>query len=81
MKYFKILLMVLLMQANNTTAQANLTMVEYFLDNDPGYGNGTIITVPANTTDYANQIININPALITDGIHILYIRRDRKSVV
>ena len=74
MKYFKILLLVLLMQANNTTAQANLTMVEYFLDNDPGFGNGTLITVPANTTDYANQIININPALIADGIHTFYIR-------
>ena len=74
MKYFKILLLVLFIQTNTSTAQTNLTMVEYFLDTDPGFGNGTILTVPASTTDYANQIININPALITDGLHTLYIR-------
>ncbi len=75
MKYFKlVLLWALLIYANNSTAQTNLTTVEYFIDTDPGYGNGTAITVPAGTTDYANQIVNIDPATVSEGIHTFYIR-------
>jgi hypothetical protein len=75
MKYFKLLLLwALLIYANNSTAQTNLTTVEFFIDTDPGYGNGTTIFVPAGTTNYANQIVNIDPATVSEGIHTFYIR-------
>jgi gliding motility-associated-like protein len=58
--------------ASNLTTQANIVDVEYFIDTDPGYGNGTSLPVTAGTN------ININPIIPTNtlpaGFHVLYIR-------
>ena len=54
-------------------AQPNLSRIEYYLDIDPGFGRGTAISFPAgnNASDIA---LNINPATLSEGIHILGIR-------
>lgn len=45
----------------------NLTYAEWYMDTDPGYGNGT--SVPVSGTDVSNLLININPANISSGVH------------
>ncbi len=54
-------------------AQPNITKVEYYIDNDPGYGNATnkTITPGKNLTD---QSININPILLSYGVHLVGVR-------
>ena len=55
------------------TPQPNINRVEWFLDNDPGYGNATPISiVPAQ--NLANLAININLAPLSQGVHIVGIR-------
>jgi len=50
-----------------------LTKTEYFVDNDPGFGNGTSIKTDYTST---NQSIdyNIDIKSLKDGLHFLYIR-------
>ncbi|MFY0600805.1 MAG: hypothetical protein JXR03_14115 [Cyclobacteriaceae bacterium] len=47
--------------------------VEYFFDDDPGYGSGTALTVstPANTVDFMDAIATTG---ISTGFHNLFIR-------
>lgn len=54
-------------------AQKNIVKVEYFLDNDPGWGNATNLSITA-ATDLDNLNIPINPANLTSGVHRLYVR-------
>lgn len=56
------------------TAQApNISKAEYFIDADPGFGNGTNVPVsPAN--DIANINAGISLTGISAGIHTLFIR-------
>lgn len=54
-------------------APQNVTAAEYFLDNDPGFGNGTAINITPGT-DIALASFNINTAGLPDGPHYLYIR-------
>ena len=49
-----------------------LQQAEYFIDTDPGFGNGTAITVDSNT-GLLNQTISI-PTSPLEGFHNLYIR-------
>ncbi len=59
----------------NLTAPAapNINRVEWFLDTDPGYGNGTAVSItPAqNLSDLA---INIDLTPLNQGVHIVGIR-------
>lgn len=50
----------------------NITMMEYFIDNDLGYGNGTPISVTAGSS--VTQNININLGSLSNGTHKLSIR-------
>ncbi|QEC44870.1 T9SS type A sorting domain-containing protein [Pseudobacter ginsenosidimutans] len=54
-------------------APGNITRVEYFIDTDPGFGNGTPITITPGV-DLNNISIDIPAASISEGQHILYIR-------
>lgn len=52
-----------------------ISNMEYFIDNDPGFGNATPITVPGNSNDLGNFNININlSGSLSIGTHYLYIR-------
>ncbi len=59
----------------NFTAPAapNVTRVEWFLDKDPGYGNGTPITISA-AQDISNLAINIDLTSLQQGVHIVGVR-------
>jgi Secretion system C-terminal sorting domain len=50
----------------------NITKLEYFFDNDPGTGKGTVISITADDT--LNITRNISAANLPAGMHILYIR-------
>lgn len=53
--------------------QSNITRVEYYLDNDPGYGNGTVVSITPGT-NISGGTVNINPANVGYGIHFFGIR-------
>lgn len=54
-------------------AAQNITSAEYFIDTDPGFGNGTNIPVVA-AVDIAAFVANVNTSLLSAGAHRLYIR-------
>lgn len=49
------------------------TTLEYFFDNDPGMGNGTLLTVPA-TTHLSGFELTASLAGLAEGSHVLYLR-------
>src|ERR1017187_2657521 len=53
--------------------QNNITRVEYYLDNDPGYGNGTAVSITPGT-NISGATVNINPTNISYGMHFFGIR-------
>ena len=53
--------------------QPNITRVEWYMDNDPGYGNATPISIVASP-DIAGLIIPIDVAAASQGVHIVGIR-------
>ncbi len=57
---------------DNITVYPNITRLEYFIDNDPGIGNASPISVSANPT--INASINIPLNTVSSGFHILYVR-------
>src|SRR5665647_880835 len=54
-------------------AQPNITRVEYYIDTDPGFGSATTLSITPGI-DIQNQVIAINPASVTQGVHRLYVR-------
>lgn len=56
-----------------TAATPALSGAEYFIDNDPGPGNGTPIFLPA-TTNAAGVNVLVNLAGLSTGVHRLFIR-------
>lgn len=56
-------------------APGNIIALEYYIDTDPGFGNATPLTVPANSGDVNNYVANLNlGGGLTPGAHHLYIR-------
>jgi PKD-like domain/Secretion system C-terminal sorting domain len=55
------------------SAQPNLNRVEYYIDIDPGYGKATAISFTPGT-NLSSIALNINPASLSNGVHILGIR-------
>ena len=53
--------------------QGNITKAEYFIDTDPGFGNGIDIPVVAST-DIPNTVATINTAGLSNGTHRVYLR-------
>ncbi|MFY0687117.1 MAG: PKD domain-containing protein [Cyclobacteriaceae bacterium] len=56
----------------NTTVSPNLVAIEYFFDEDPGYGNGTSIALADSSYDEVESIIDIDD--LTVGAHTIFIR-------
>ncbi|NVO21226.1 MAG: hypothetical protein HXX13_16105 [Bacteroidetes bacterium] len=54
------------------TSDPNLARLEYFFDNDPGFGRGHEIQISAN--QYLSLSYNIPLNSLSSGIHTLYIR-------
>jgi len=54
-------------------AAQNITSAEYFIDTDPGLGNGTAIPVSA-AVNISNFAATINTSGLTNGVHTIYIR-------
>lgn len=55
----------------------NITNLEYFLDHDPGVGNGTLINVNSSSTITQQIAINLNN--ISTGFHLLGLRAKDSS--
>ncbi|MFT3827110.1 MAG: T9SS type A sorting domain-containing protein [Chitinophagaceae bacterium] len=53
-------------------AAGNITELEYFIDTDPGAGNGTKLGV--NAPDLSGQQLTVNVTGLASGVHLLYIR-------
>ena len=52
----------------------NITLFEYFFDTDPGFGNGTIVTV-TGTTNLVNYMFTADISSLSDNMmHTLYVR-------
>lgn len=56
---------------------ATITNMEYFFDADPGLGNGTALTVPANPA--AENMFDVNVGSLSEGSHLLFIRAKNSS--
>lgn len=52
---------------------ANITAVEYFIDNDPGHDNGTVIPITAGQS-LNNLAFSFPVTSLADGFHILSVR-------
>ena len=53
--------------------QPNINRVEWYLDSDPGYGNGTSLSIAAGQ-DLAGLAINISLTPLFQGVHIIGVR-------
>jgi hypothetical protein len=56
-----------------SVALANITNIEYFIDTDPGFGNGTAVSFTPNTT-LSNLAITANLTGVSNGSHRIFIR-------
>jgi subtilase family serine protease len=54
-------------------AAQNIIAAEYFIDTDPGNGNGSAISITPGV-DMANVPVSVNTGSLTTGVHRLYIR-------
>lgn len=52
----------------------SIKLVEYYIDNDPGWGYGVPVAIQKNTTTLADLQISTNITGLTSGIHKFYIR-------
>ncbi len=60
---------------NTPSVAPALANMEYFIDNEPGYGNGTPITIPINSLDIVLSDIDIPiPNTLPLGTHYFHIR-------
>jgi hypothetical protein len=58
---------------NNNTPVPNINRVEWFVDNDPGYGNGTPVTIsPGADLNSLGFTVNFGP--LSEGVHIVGVR-------
>lgn len=59
----------LLLLSSYGFAQSNITHAEYYLDNDPGIGNGTPITITTPGTNLQNLSVTFNVSALKNGSH------------
>ena len=50
----------------------NLVSGEYFIDDDPGHGNGTSFSVPSDTLSELDVVADLTG--LPDGFHIFFVR-------
>src|SRR5690606_38563081 len=58
---------------STATNAGNIIAAEYFIDNDPGIGNGTNVSI-GTTGDSVNFIASIPTTGLSEGFHILSLR-------
>ena len=62
----------------NTGSLIDIVEMEYFIDTDPGFGNGTDIPITSGT--YINKNLNIDISGMLEGFHFIYTRvKDEKG--
>ncbi len=52
---------------------ANVNKLEYFIDTDPGFGNGTNVAISAGA-DISDFAIPVNTSALSEGFHTIFIR-------
>ncbi|WP_315823260.1 hypothetical protein [Paraflavitalea speifideaquila] len=52
---------------------SNITYLEWYVDQDPGFNNGTPVSLTPGI-ELPNLVVNVDPTSITNGIHSFYIR-------
>ncbi len=52
---------------------SDITRLEYYIDNDPGIGNGLSVSIIAGS-DIQNVVIPLDPSTLTEGVHRVYTR-------
>ncbi len=60
------------LQAGPPPAPTRLTRIEYFLDTDPGFGNGTAVSFTRGIDVTVNFTASISA--LSNGLHVLYVR-------
>ncbi len=67
---------ILMKQLENIPANAIavITKAEYFINTDPGFGNGVIIPITAGQVDLSNVNFSIPAASLTSGTDFLFVR-------
>ena len=58
----------------NTSPPANLAAVEYFVDTDPGYGQGTSAAITGGGTNATGVSFSVGLGSLAVGFHTLYYR-------
>jgi hypothetical protein len=66
-------LIILLMLSPTLLWSQNINKMEYFIDTDPGVGNGINVLVIA-AVDIANLNIPVDVSTVTEGFHKMYVR-------
>jgi hypothetical protein len=56
-----------------STEKSKIIGIEYFIDTDPGFGNGTAVSLASSGNDLTVTFV-VKVAALTDGDHILYVR-------
>ena len=51
----------------------NITHAEYFINTDPGFGNGTSIAIPT-PSDVVDLNFTVNTASLSEGLHSIFVR-------
>src|ERR1035438_283400 len=57
----------------STPPLVNIVQAEYYIDNDPGFGNATVIAITPGT-DISGQSFSVDISAIPSGIHYLHSR-------
>ncbi|WP_159437438.1 T9SS type A sorting domain-containing protein [Hymenobacter daecheongensis] len=60
--------------ATTITPPANLAAVEYFVDTDPGYGNGTSVAIGGSVTNATGVTFAVGLGSLPVGFHTLFYR-------
>ncbi len=71
--FLKIILLCFSILPLDVFAQSNIVRAEYFYDADPGFGNGTAISITPST-GISNQTFSTSVAGLTSGVHQLFLR-------
>ncbi len=54
-------------------SQPNITLVEYYVDTDPGFGNATPLMLGSASTNH-NLVINLDISALSNGVHMVGVR-------
>ncbi len=56
-----------------SNANSNITSAEYFIDTDPGFGNGTSILLDSSVQDLTQNFL-VDLTNVSGGLHTIYVR-------